>query len=265
MPVTKDASGRRFVRAEVEVPGTPEEVWQAIATGPGISSWFVPSTSEERAGGIATANFGPGMDAKATITAWEPPRRLVMDSQDYTGPGGPVVATEWTVESRTGDLCIVRVVHSWFADEDKWDGQFAGHEHGWSAFFRVLHAYLTYFRNQPSSTFQVMHIADGERDAIWKALIAPLGLTNAQRGDRVQSAASAPRLQGTVQYVGAPQQPEYLLKLDVPAPGVAHLFAMPMGEQVYVPIRVFLYGDDAASSAAQEEATWNRWLQERVT
>ena len=35
MPVKKDASGRRSVEAEVEVPGTPEEVWQAIATGPG--------------------------------------------------------------------------------------------------------------------------------------------------------------------------------------------------------------------------------------
>ena len=43
MSVKKDASGRRSVQVEVEVPGTPEEVWQAIATGPGVSSWFVPS------------------------------------------------------------------------------------------------------------------------------------------------------------------------------------------------------------------------------
>ena len=42
MPVKKDESGRRSVQAEVEVPGTPEEVWEAIATGPGITSWFVP-------------------------------------------------------------------------------------------------------------------------------------------------------------------------------------------------------------------------------
>jgi len=38
MRVKKDASGRREVQVEVEVPGTPEEVWRAIATGPGISS-----------------------------------------------------------------------------------------------------------------------------------------------------------------------------------------------------------------------------------
>ena len=55
MGVKKEASGRRSVQVEVEVPGTPEEVWQAIATGPGVSSWFVPTEVEER----ATANLSP--------------------------------------------------------------------------------------------------------------------------------------------------------------------------------------------------------------
>ena len=31
MSVKKEASGHRSVQVEVEVPGTPEEVWQAIA------------------------------------------------------------------------------------------------------------------------------------------------------------------------------------------------------------------------------------------
>jgi hypothetical protein len=43
MSVKIDPSGRRSVQVEVEVPGTPEQVWQAIATGPGVSSWFVPT------------------------------------------------------------------------------------------------------------------------------------------------------------------------------------------------------------------------------
>ena len=50
MSVKQEASGRRSVQVEFEVPGTPEEVWQAIATGPGISSWFVPAEFEERDG-----------------------------------------------------------------------------------------------------------------------------------------------------------------------------------------------------------------------
>ena len=43
MSVKREPSGRRSIRVEVEVPGTPEQVWEAIATGPGGSSWFVPT------------------------------------------------------------------------------------------------------------------------------------------------------------------------------------------------------------------------------
>ena len=64
MPVKKEASGRRWIAVEAEVPGTPEQVWRAIASGAGISAWFVPSTVEEREGGQATASFGPGMEAR---------------------------------------------------------------------------------------------------------------------------------------------------------------------------------------------------------
>ena len=36
MPVNKENDGRRSVQVEVEVPGTPEQVWRAIATAEGI-------------------------------------------------------------------------------------------------------------------------------------------------------------------------------------------------------------------------------------
>ena len=55
MSVKKDTSGRRSVQVEVEVPGRPEEVWQAIATGPGVSPWFVPT--EARSGGTWTVRL----------------------------------------------------------------------------------------------------------------------------------------------------------------------------------------------------------------
>ena len=76
MSVKIDPSGRRSIEVEVEVPGTPEQVWEAIATGPGVSSWFVPTEIEGRVGGIMTCHFAPGMDSKATITSWDPPHRL---------------------------------------------------------------------------------------------------------------------------------------------------------------------------------------------
>src|SRR5947209_1744209 len=124
MSVKKEASGRRSIQVEVEVPGRPEEVWQAIATGPGVSSWFVPT--ETREDGTVVSHFGPGMDVVARSTAWDPPRRFAAEAEP--GPGAPTMATEWIVEARSGGTCVVRVVHSLFASTDDWDDQLEGIE-----------------------------------------------------------------------------------------------------------------------------------------
>src|SRR2546422_730751 len=100
MSVKKEASGRRSVQVEVEVPGTPEEVWQAIATGPGISSWFVPTAFEERDGKpvAVTLNFGPGMESRSVVTAWDPPRKFAAQGEGWGG--SPPIATGWSVGQR---------------------------------------------------------------------------------------------------------------------------------------------------------------------
>ena len=244
MPVKKDASGQRSVEAEVEVPGSPEEVWAAIATGHGMSSWFVPSTSEERVGGIATNNFGPGMESKATIKRWNPPYSLVAET-DEGGPG--VVATEWIVEGRQGGTCVVRVVHRWFASSDDWDNQFEGHTYGWAAFFRILRLYLTHFAGQRSSAFQLAAFSKAPASEVWRKLISSLAIPEDQ--PNVVPAPAAPVLAGTVESRGVEAFPELLLRLDQPAPGIAHMFGMPMGNQVMLSIRLYLYGDQGAAAA----------------
>ncbi len=105
MSVKKDGSGRRLVRVETEVPGTPEEVWRAIATGPGIGSWFVPTTIETDEHGRpvrAVSDFGPGMESVATITEWNPPHHFAAGSADL-GPDAPPIATEWIVVNGSHD------------------------------------------------------------------------------------------------------------------------------------------------------------------
>jgi len=267
MPIRVDASGRRSVQAEVEVPGTPEEVWAAIATGPGVSSWFVPTDVEMGDKGVpvkVVSHFGPGnsMDSVANVTAWNPPHRFSADSNDM-GPSDPTVATEWIVEARAGGTCIVRVVHSWFASTDDWDNQFEGHEHGWRAFFRILRLYLSHFRGQPCTAFQLMAVAPEPAAAAWESLVGPLGLAGAAAGQRVKAASGAPVLAGFVEQAGEAAHPELLIRLDEPGPGLAHLFALPMGGQVYLPVRLYLYGPAASGIAERTGPTWQRWLAER--
>jgi uncharacterized protein YndB with AHSA1/START domain len=260
MPVNKDPSGRRSVQAETEVVGTPEEVWDAIASGPGITSWFVPTRVDGRVGGEVVANFGPGMDSLSTITEWNPPHNFVAGSRDDLGPDDPTVATEWIVEAREGGKCVVRVVHSWFSDSDQWDAQYEGHTYGWMSFFRVLRLYLAHFRGRHGVPVQVMGMTAPPKEAAWEAWTRPLGLFGAVEGQRVRTPADAPPLAGTVEWAGQPAWPEELLiRLDEPAPGIAHLVPHPMG-QVYMTLRMYLFGDGAAAS--QAEAAWQAWFAE---
>jgi uncharacterized protein YndB with AHSA1/START domain len=264
MPVNRDPSGRRSVQAETEVPGTPEEVWAAIATGPGITSWFVPSRVEGRVGGEVVCSFGPGMDSLSTITAWDPPHRFAADSRDDMGEHGPTVATEWIVEARAGGTCTVRVVHSWFSESDAWDGQFEGHTHGWLSFFRVLRAYLAHFAGQPGVPVQVMGVAPPPKEEAWQAWTRPLGLLGAAVDARVRTPVDAPPLAGTVEWAGQPGWPEeLLLRLDAPAPGIAHLVPHPMGGQVYLTMRLYLFGEGAPAAAAEAQGAWQAWLDAR--
>jgi uncharacterized protein YndB with AHSA1/START domain len=262
MSIKKDPSGRRHVQAEVEVPGTPEEVWEAIATGPGVSSWFVPT--QKLADGRVVSHFGPGMDAIATQTAWEPPHRFAAESE--LGPGAPTMATEWIVEACSGSTCVVRVVHSLFASTDDWDDQLESIEAGWPDYFFILKLYLTHFRGQPCSAFQVMAVAEEPANDCWDRLAGGLGLVGARSGERRRATAGAPQLGGIVERTGEPGHPhQTLIRLEEPTSGIVHLFALAMGGQVYVSLRAYLYGECAAAAASAEEPRWRKWLQDRFT
>lgn len=261
MSVKRAASGHRSVEVEVELPGSPEEVWHAIATGPGISSWFVPTKVEEREGGTITQSFGPGMESISTITRWSPPLRYSADSRDDLGPDDPTVVTEWIVEARAGGTCVVRVVHSWLMDGDGWDERFEGHAQGWAAFFRILRLYMEHFAAEPCAAFQAVAFAPEPQEAAWQVLVSGLGAARATAGGRVRSVMGAPRLAARVETAGTAEHAELLLRLEEPCPGLVHLFAMPMDGQVLLPVRVFLYGADAEALAEREQPAWQAWLE----
>jgi len=266
MSVKKEPSGRRSVQVEVEVPGTPEEVWRAIATGPGISSWFVPTEFEMVDGKpvAVTLNFGPGMESRSPVTAWDPPRRFAAESPGWM-PGSPVIADEWTVEARGGGMCVVRIVHSLFAETDDWDNQLEGTESGWPGYFRILKIYLTHFRGQRSAMMQWMAPAAGTEADAWETLTTALGLKAVSAGKSWTASADVPAhvpaLGGVVELLS--QSPySALLRLDQPGPGAAALGAVNFGGQSMVTLSFYLYGDQAAATVARETPLWEAWIQE---
>jgi len=260
MSVKKDSTGRRSISVEVEVPGTPEQVWRAIASGPGISAWFYPTEIE---GDTITMHWAPGMDTTAKVKAWEAPHRFVAESEGL-GPNAPPMATEWTVEARSGGTCVVRVVHSLFASTDDWDGQLEGMEQGWPAFFEVLRIYLAHHFDEPSASVLVMSPAAGSPTEAWAVLAGPLGVANAAPGKRTESrAAGVPPFAGVVERATRMEQGQGLvLRLDEPAPGVAILGAQDCG-CVMASVSLYLFGAGAAAAAKRDEPAWRAWMNQR--
>lgn len=263
MSVKKEPSGRRSVEVEVEVPGTPEEVWQAIATGPGISAWFVPAQVEERDGRpvAVTLEFGPGQESRSVVTAWDPPRTFARESEGWV-PGSPPLATEFHVEARDGGVCRVRVVQSLFASTDDWDGQLTGAEEGWPGIFRILRIYMTHFRGQRSANLQAMAPVAGTASEAWATLLEALGLQDVADGQTCRARTDTPQLGGVVERVTA-DPPGLLLRLDRPGPGTAALYTIEFGETVMVSVSFYLYGDAADETVARITPQWQAWLQER--
>src|SRR5215470_977028 len=256
MAVKKEPNGRRSIQVEVEVPGTPEEVWRAIGSGAGISSWFVPSKMEERLGGELVCSFAPGMDSRAKITAWQPPNHMAAESRDY-GPNAPAMATEWYVEAKSGGTCIVRVVHSLFADTDDWDNQLTGLESGWPAFFATLKIVLAYYRDMPVHGIQEPSFTSGSGEATWAKMAAALGLTRAVVGEKRSSTAGVPPVAGTVAYV---KHNEIIVHLEQPAPGVGMFYAMPCGGPIWAGVNFYLFGEGAAEAVQRDRPLWRAWM-----
>ena len=256
-----ETSEGRTIDLSIEVPGTPEEVWETIATGPGIASWFIPMQIEERLGGEVLMDFGEFGKDTATVTAWDPPRRVVFQSG-----GERPLAYEWLVEGCDGGTCVVRLVNSGFRADDEFDADFDGMSEGWKIFFANLRLHLTHFRGQRARPIIPTVLATGRRDAVWSSLCEGLGVSpTLTEGERlVTSGEGVPRLAGTVEDATRTEMvSEYLLLLDEPAPGTAFIAvegnASPDVDKVAASLYLYLYGPEGEAVVDD----WTGWLRSR--
>jgi uncharacterized protein YndB with AHSA1/START domain len=188
------------IKDEITVDATPEEVWEAIATGPGIDSWFMGRNEiEPREGGKARMTL-PGFTMESTVTTWDPPKRLVLRSPQ--GEDGSLHAFEYIVEGRGKGSTVVRWVHSGFLG-DNWEAEYEGLKEGDPMYFHKLAQYLTYFRGRKATPVDVYGPQVPDREHAWGVMRKGLGLTGpVAEGDQVRLTpeALAP-LEGVVDYV----------------------------------------------------------------
>jgi uncharacterized protein YndB with AHSA1/START domain len=158
------------VRDEMAVDATPEQVWQAITSGPGVDSWLMGQTEVDSANKTATFTMF-GDVARSSITAWEPGRHYA--TRQDPNPDGTFMAMEWLIESRDGGGAVVRFVHSGLLGED-WEAEYDGLSVGDHAYLTKLAVYLKHFAPR-TATVSLFLPGPVAKDP-WAAMTAALGV-----------------------------------------------------------------------------------------
>ncbi len=248
----------------VEVPGTPEQVWQAIATAKGMSAWFAPTELEEREGGALHFIMGPEMGSDGHVTGWDPPRRLEYE-EDWAALMGQEpdalspLTSEFIVEAQSGGTCVVRVTSSGFGTGADWESEFwESLGPNWLPFFDNLRLYLTHFPGQAATQLEATASHPGDAEALWSSLRDAFGLGGEGTTFEVRD------ITGTVERLGARQA---LVRLTTPIPGMLNLYTYGEDEGMApgtatAGVRAYLFSSDAADYVRREEPAWRAWLQD---
>lgn len=229
----------------LDLAATPDEVWDAIATGPGMDAWFMGRTEVEGgAGGEVRFTMG-GRTQRSTITAFEPGSRFA--TVEDTAPDGRFMAFEYLIEGREGGSTTLRIVQSGMLGDD-WESEFEAMKAGWPMYLATLAEYLGHFTGRRAvSTVTAFRPGAGDETAVWKAVTAAFGLPASPAvGDAVRLPDGSA---GTVFAVALPtylgvRTAEGLFRFLHTGPDRGDVFVL--GHQLFAP------GD--------RQAAWDAWL-----
>jgi uncharacterized protein YndB with AHSA1/START domain len=187
-------------RDEAVVAASVQEVWAAIATGPGIDSWFMGrSRVEPGPDGSVTTDVG-GYEMTGSVTEWAPPNHFAYRSD---GPGERFIAFEYLIEGRDHSSTVVRMVANGFLPQDDWEDEFEAMTSGGRMYFGTLVAYLDHFAGRFAQPVTVTGPPVTDWPAAWAALRTGLGLSDhPSAGDPVRvRVPGVPPLDGLVDFV----------------------------------------------------------------
>jgi len=166
----KDES--RKIELEIEIAADAAEVWRALSTGEGITSWFAPEAAvEPGVGGKVYAKWGEGMEGTSRIEIWEPGRHL-RKAHDR-GEGAPPSVVDYFIEGRGGKT-VLRLVQSGFGASASFDDEYNSTRQAWPVFLQMMkHSVergIGSCRNV--SVFQFLNVPKAEA---WETLQRKLG------------------------------------------------------------------------------------------
>ena len=217
------------IRRELELAGTPEDVWHAVATEEGNAAWLFP-----------------GLTGRDQASVWEPPRRLVLRME---GPDGWFNQIEDVIEARDGSTTVLRYVHSGIFEED-WENQYDAAGQHTDFYLHTLGQYLRHF-NGRAATYIGGESPDGiPAGSGFAGVKQALGVGDgASVGDRVRFGPDG--LEGELNYV----HPHFLGIRT--ADGLYCFFGRDAwGMQTGMTAHLFAEGVDKEAT----ERAWSEWM-----
>jgi uncharacterized protein YndB with AHSA1/START domain len=120
-------SARLDKSVEVGVP--VDRAWQLVASGEGLSQWFVEATVVPGPSGSVTLRFAPGAEGTMPIVVWDPPQRIRFGAAE----GSPGRAHDLRVSEGAAGGAVVRLI-----DDGVDDAAADATAQGWDAMLRRL-------------------------------------------------------------------------------------------------------------------------------
>ena len=246
---------------ELTVSGSPEQVWQAIATAEGISAWMVPAEVESRLGGDVAFHMGPDATSRGRITAFEPERRIAYEEDwaalvGHDGADVTPLLTEFLIEATSGGTCVVRVVTSAFGTGADWENEFwEDMEVGWAPLLDNLRLYLTHFPGQAAT-----HLSAGT-----KVASSPTGAIAAVRNALgVAAVGDAVTTRDIRGHLERSLDRHLLVRVEEPVQGLVSFLSIGAGDGTEggtdVHLQGYFFSDRAPAYVERELPRWQAWL-----
>jgi uncharacterized protein YndB with AHSA1/START domain len=187
---------------EIELAGTPDQVWDAVATGPGLDSWFMGRNEVEPGEGGRTSLTMAGATETATVTGWEPGRRFAYRSDP--GEDGAFMAFEYLIEGRGQGTTVLRIALSGVLAGD-WETEFEAMQAGGEMYQLSLAAYVAHFAGRTGVPVAAFRPGAGDPDQAWPVLLEALGIDALVPGAPVRLALEGlPPVDGVIEAARLP-------------------------------------------------------------
>jgi uncharacterized protein YndB with AHSA1/START domain len=132
----------RVIETQIEIDAPVETVWKALTEPEELTNWFpLEARLTPGVGGSLFYSWGGDLQGDNRIEVWEPNRHLRTTWFEPASETPDRLMVDYMLESHGGKT-VLRLVHSGFGADAKWDEEYDGINRGWTVELLNLRHYL---------------------------------------------------------------------------------------------------------------------------